>query len=63
MSKNGKLSMTPKSKEAAEGFKSKAFAKALRLDKFDPQIETQIADLCHEAWAAGYFYAKHEKEL
>ena len=63
MSKNGKSSLTPKAKEAAERFSAKAFAKALRLDKFGPQIETQIADLCREAWAAGYFYAKQEKNL
>ena len=60
MSKNGKASLTPQAKEAAERFKVKSFSKALRLDKFGPQIETKIADLCHEAWAAGYFYAKQE---
>ena len=60
MSKNGKLSMTPKAKEAADRHSAKAFGKALRLNKFGPQIETQIADLCREAWAAGYFYAKQE---
>ena len=63
MSKNGKLSLTPKAKEAAERFSTKAFAKALRLDKFGPQMETQVADMCREAWAAGYFYAKQESEL
>ncbi len=62
MSKNGKASLTPEAKEAAERFSLKAFVKALRLDKFDPQLETKIADFCHEAWAAGYFYAKREKE-
>ena len=62
MSKNGKLSMTPKAKEAADRHSVKAFGKALRLNKFGPQIETQIADLCREAWAAGYFYAKQELE-
>ena len=61
MSKNGKSSMTPKAKEAADRHSVKAFGKALRLNKFGPQIETQIADLCREAWAAGYFYAKQEK--
>ena len=63
MSKNGKSSLTPKAKEAAKQFSAKAFAKALRIDKFGPQMETQVADLCHEAWAAGYFYAKQEKNL
>lgn len=63
MSKNGKSSLTPKAKEAAERFKSKAYVKALRLDKFGPQMETKVADLCHEAWAAGYFYAKQENEV
>ncbi len=62
MSKNGKSSLTPKAKEVAERFESKAFVKALRLDKFGPQIDVKIADLCHEAWVAGYFYAKREKE-
>ena len=62
MSKNGKSSMTPKAKEAAKRFATKAFVKALRIDKFEPQMETKVADLCHEAWAAGYFYAKQEKE-
>lgn len=62
MSKNGKSSLTPKAKEAAKQFSAKAFAKALRLDKFGPQMETKVADLCHEAWAAGYFYAKQESE-
>ena len=56
MSKNGKSSLTPKAKEAA-------YVKALRLDKFGPQMETKVADLCHEAWAAGYFYAKQENEV
>ena len=55
--------MTPKAKEAADRHSVKAFGKALRLNKFGPQIETQIADLCREAWAAGYFYAKQEAEL
>ena len=63
MSKNGKSSLTPKAKEAAERFSAKAFAKALRLDKFGPQMETKVADMCREAWAAGYFYAKQESEL
>ena len=63
MSKNGKSSLTPKAKEAAERFSAKAFAKALRLDKFGPQMETKVADMCREAWAAGYFYAKQEKNL
>ena len=63
MSKNGKLSLTPKAKEAAERFRAKVFVRALRLDKFGPQMETKVADLCHEAWAAGYFYAKQENEL
>lgn len=63
MSKNGKSSLTPKAKEAAERFSAKAFAKALRLDKFGPQMETKVADMCREAWAAGYFYAKQENEL
>lgn len=62
MSKNGKSSLTPKAKEAAKQFSAKAFTKALRLDKFGPQMETKVADLCHEAWAAGYFYAKQESE-
>ena len=62
MSKNGKSSLTPKAKEAAERFSAKAFAKALRLDKFGPQMETKVADMCREAWAAGYFYAKQEKD-
>ena len=63
MSKNGKLSLTPKAKEAAARFSAKVFVRALRLDKFGPQMETKVADLCHEAWAAGYFYAKQENEL
>ena len=63
MSKNGTSSLTPKAKEAAKRFESKAFAKALQLDKFGPQMETKVADFCHEAWAAGYFYAKQESEL
>ena len=63
MSKNGKSSLTLKAKEAAERFSAKAFVKALRIDKFGPQMETKVADLCHEAWAAGYFYAKQENEL
>ena len=65
MSKNGKLSLTPKAKEAAKRFRVKAFAKALRLDKSEPWIDTDIARLCYKAWAAGYFYAKQEniKEL
>ena len=60
MSKNGKLSLTPKAKEAAERFSRRAFIKALILDKFGPQMETKVSDMCHEAWAAGYFYAKQE---
>lgn len=60
MSKNGKSSLTPNAKKAAERFRAKAFAKALRIDKFGPQMETKVADLCHEAWASGYFYAKQE---
>jgi hypothetical protein len=62
MSKNGKSSLTPKAKETAKRFEAKAFGKALQLDKFGPQIETKISDLCYEAWVAGYFYAKREKE-
>lgn len=62
MSKNGKSSLTPTAKEAAKRFESKAFVKVLRLDKFEPQFETRITDLCYEAWVAGYFYAKREKE-
>ena len=39
MSKNGKSSLTPKAKEAAERFKSKAFAKALdQATGLDPRI-------------------------
>ena len=61
MSKNGKLSLTPKAKEAAERHRAKAYGKALRIAWFNnPQADTQVADLCHEAWAAGYFYAKQE---
>ena len=63
MSKNGKLSMTPMAKEAADRHSVKAFGKALRLNKFGPQMETKVADMCREAWAAGYFYAKQESEL
>jgi hypothetical protein len=63
MNKNGKSSLTPKAKEAADRHSVKAFGKALRLNKFGPQMETKVANLCHEAWAAGYFYAKQEKNL
>ena len=62
MSKNEKSSLTPQAKEAAKRFDSKAFVKVLRLDKFEPQFDTEISDLCREAWVAGYFYAKREKE-
>lgn len=60
MSKNGKSSLTPKAKEAAERFSRKAFVKAVLLDKFGPQMETKVSDMYHDAWAAGYFYAKQE---
>ena len=61
MSKNGKASMTPRAKGAMEQFKSKAFKKALELN-FDSwgYKPGRVSDLCHEAWAAGYFYAKQE---
>ena len=61
MSKNGKASMTPRAKAAMEQFKSKAFKKALELN-FDSwgYKPGRVSDLCHEAWAAGYFYAKQE---
>ena len=61
MSKNGKASMTPRAKGAMEQFKSKAFKKALELN-FDSwgYKPGRVSYLCHEAWAAGYFYAKQE---
>ena len=61
MSKNGKSSMTPKAKGAAMRNRQKMYRKALNLGMYN-NPET-IADLCHEAWAAGYFYAKQEKKL
>ena len=63
MSKNGKLSLTQKAKVARNSYTAKAFGKALQIDKFEPQMEVKIADMCHEAWAAGYFYAKRENEF
>ena len=60
MSKNGKLSLTQKAKVARNSYTAKAFGNALQIDKFEPQMEVKIADMCHEAWAAGYFYAKKE---
>lgn len=60
MSKNGKLSLTQKAKVARNRYAALAFGKALQIDKFEPQMETKIADMCNEAWAAGYFYAKKE---
>ena len=53
--------MTPKAKGAAMRNRQKMYRKALNLGMYNkPEA---IADLCHEAWAAGYFYAKQEKEL
>lgn len=61
MSKNGKLSLTPKAKEAADRHRIKAYGKALRINWFNnPQADTEVADLCRDAWVAGYFYAKQE---
>ena len=60
MSKNGKLSMTPRAKGAAMQFRSKAFGKALEIGEGWSYKPTKVAALCYEAWAAGYFYAKQE---
>ena len=61
MSKNGKSSMTPKAKGAAMRNRQKMYRKALNLGMYNkPEA---IANLCHEAWAAGYFYAKQEIDL
>jgi hypothetical protein len=61
MSKNGKSSMTPKAKGAAMRNREKMYEKAISLGIYNnPKA---IANLCHESWAAGYFYAKQEKEL
>ena len=60
MSKNGKSSLTPKAKFAAMRNREKMHDKALSFGIYNnPKL---IADLCYEAWAAGYFYAKQEKE-
>ena len=61
MSKNGKSSMTPKAKGAAMRNRQKMYDKALNLGMYNKPKE--IANLCHESWAAGYFYAKQEIEL
>ena len=53
--------MTPKAKGAAMRNREKMYRKALNLGMYNkPEA---IASLCHEAWAAGYFYAKQNKEL
>lgn len=61
MSKNGKSSMTPKAKGAAMRNREKMYRKALNLGMYNNP--KQIANLCHEAWAGGYFYAKQENDL
>ena len=61
MSKNGKSSLTPKAKGAAMRNREKMYYKALSFGIYNKP--KSIADLCHEAWAAGYFYAKQESEL
>lgn len=59
MSKNGKLCLTPKAKGAAIRNREKMYYKALNLGIYNNP--KSIADLCREAWVAGYFYAKQEK--
>lgn len=55
-----KYALTKNARAAMERFRLKAFRRALRLDKFGPQMEVNVADLSAIAWAAGYFYAKME---
>lgn len=53
--------MTPKAKGAAMRNREKMYRKALNLGMYNKP--KAIASLCHEAWAAGYFYAKQENDL
>ena len=61
MSKNGKLSLTSNAKGAAMRHGVKSYKKALNLGMYNNPVK--IADLCRDAWVAGYFYAKQEMEL